>query len=163
MAGHCNRRRWQGLSGHGLQGNPADKEQLVKQAPEGAYVDEAGESLQGFWRAQSYWSNGKAKDGPAVKEVWLDISGNKLRLKIHGAEDECTYKTDPKQSPQHLNIFPSDATRKVKVERKVVLAIYEFTGDELKICFADTDKRPKEFSADEKSGQTLIVLKREKR
>jgi uncharacterized protein (TIGR03067 family) len=138
----------------------ADKE-LVKDAPAGAYVDEAAKSLQGFWQAQSYVYNGKA--GPAdLKQVWFDISGNKMRMKINGPEDECTFETDFKQSPKHLNIKPTGAAA-AKAERKVVPAIYELAGDELKICFADTDKRPAEFSANEKSGQILIVLKREKR
>ena len=41
------------------------------------------------------------------------------------------------------------------------LGIYEIKDDMLKICFAKPDKpRPTEFSAEEGSGNTLVVLKR---
>lgn len=138
-----------------------DRDGAVVAAPDETYVDDASKSLQGVWHAQSHTYNGKA-DGPSLKQIWFDISGNKLRLKIDGPELDCIFKTDPKQSPKHLDIMPAGAAA-AKAERKVVPAIYELAGEELKICFADTDKRPTEFSANEKSGQTLIVLKREKR
>ena len=135
----------------------------IRQAPEGAYVDEAATSLQGFWRAQSVEVEGKPAPADALKQTWFSIEGNKLVIKIDGPEVECIFKADTKQSPQQLDLVVKESDRVKVKDKKVILAIYELKSDELKIAFSDSDKRPTEFAATEKSGQMLIVLKRQKR
>ena len=122
--------------------------------------------MQGFWRAQSVEVEGKPAPAEAVKQTWFSIEGNKLVFKIDGPQVKCSFKTDPKQSPKHLTLAVKESDRRKVNDAKEMLAIYELTGDELKICVSSprsAGKRPTGFAAEEKSGRGLIVLKRQKR
>ncbi len=136
----------------------ADKALPDQQASDGAYVDEAATSLQGLWKAQSLENNGEMAADKEVKQVWIDFNANKVVLKIDSPDAvTCSFKTNPKESPKQIDIFLPE-------KNKPLLAIYEVSVDELKICWhgSDVNKRPTEFAAKEKSGQMLIVLKKQK-
>ncbi len=144
----------------------AETAQLDRQAPEGAYVDDAATSLQGFWRANSVEAEGKPAPAEALKQTWFSVEGNKLVFKIDGPQVECGFKTDAKQSPKQLTLAVTKSDQRKVNDAKEIFAIYELTGDDLKICLSSshpTAKRPTEFAAQEKSGRMLIVLKRQKR
>jgi uncharacterized protein (TIGR03067 family) len=123
--------------------------------------DDAKDSLQGVWVAQSMEVDGKAVPVDVVKRLRFTFKGDKLFLKGNfddDREDECPYKIDPKQSPKHLDFSPPK-------EKKPILGIYDVKGDELKVCLRHADSsagRPTEFTTKADSKLMLIFFKKQK-
>ena len=123
--------------------------------------NDAKDSLQGVWVAQSMEVDGKAVPVDVAKRLRFTFKGDKLFLKGNfkdDREEECPYKIDPKQSPKHLDFSPPK-------EKSPILGIYEVKGDELKVCLrhaASSDGRPTEFTTKADSKLMLIVFKKQK-
>jgi RNA polymerase sigma factor (sigma-70 family) len=62
------------------------------------------------------------------------------------------FKIDPKINPKSITLNDTDGT--------VNAGIYEFVGDQLRICIADSKSRPTAFKTQAGSGHSLILLKR---
>ena len=123
-------------------------------------ADDAKDSLQGVWVAQSVETDGKAAPADVVKRMRFTFKGDKLFIKGNfddDREEECDYKIDSKQSPKHLDFSPPK-------EKKPVLGIFAVKGDELKVCLrhgGSSDGRPKKFTTKADSNLVLIVFKKE--
>jgi uncharacterized protein (TIGR03067 family) len=124
-------------------------------------ADDPKEPLQGMWLTQSLEADGKLASAEVLKRMRFNFKADKLLIKGNfddSREEECTYKLDPKQSPKHLDFTPA-------TEKKPVLAIYEVTGDDLKICLRHGNSskgRPTEFATKADSQLVLMVFKKQK-
>ena len=123
--------------------------------------DDQKNPLQGVWIAQSMVSDGKAAPAEAVKRMRFTFKGDKLLVKGNfddDREEECTFKADSKQSPNHLEFTPPK-------QQKPILGIYEVKKDELRICLrheGSAEGRPTEFATTVNSKLILIVFKKQK-
>jgi len=123
------------------------------------------DKLQGTWVTVSLVSNGKTvmdenlppKPGPTVKLVY---EGNKWRVVVgEKAVATGTWKVNAAKTPKELDVLDESGT----INDKTKLAIYELAGDTFRYCIGPAGKpRPAEFSAQEGSGNSLIVSRREK-
>lgn len=121
-------------------------------------VKEEIRKLEGTWRCTSVEVGGKRLPEEKVKEagIKLEIKGDKWSLKSKTFNTEMTCRIDPTQKPKAVD---------TKHEKgKTNLAIYELDGDKLKFCDAgQADRpRPKDFSTEAGTPQTLWVFEREK-
>jgi uncharacterized protein (TIGR03067 family) len=123
------------------------------------------EKLSGTWLTVSIVSDGKTvvdeksppKEGPTTKLIY---DGNKWMVKV-GDKTVASgiIKVDSSKTPKEIDVMDESG----KKNDKTKLAIYELDGDTFKYCIASAGKpRPAEFTAKEGSGNSLIVMKREK-
>lgn len=124
-------------------------------SPVDAINSDAAKALQGFWRGESVTRNGKPAG--ADKNVWFKFVGNQVTLKVDGPETECMFRVDAGRTPKHLDFIPTEKTRGL-VERKLLPAVYELNGDELRIAIPHSDDRPTELKR--QAGRTLITLRK---
>ncbi|HYV36324.1 MAG TPA: TIGR03067 domain-containing protein [Gemmataceae bacterium] len=118
--------------------------------------DKDGDLLQGTWEMTSF-VNGNGELGTiTLGGHLLIVKGDKISFQIGVVSDgkEGTYSIDFSKMPRHIDISP-----KVLGEVKFQ-AIYELTGDTLKICGTEEGNRPTEFKAPKGGNATLIMLKR---
>jgi uncharacterized protein (TIGR03067 family) len=115
------------------------------------------EKIQGNWTVVS-WKKRPEAELKGLKVIIKDGTitiddGKKKKQKI-------PYKLDPSKKPKAIDLANTGIEGK-----ETSLAIYELDGDTLKICWSEKDPehRATEFASDEDSGQTMIVLKREKK
>ncbi|MCI0746393.1 MAG: TIGR03067 domain-containing protein [Verrucomicrobia subdivision 3 bacterium] len=117
------------------------------------------ERLQGTWTFVKSSGEGQKKRTRDVKMVFKDDTisfiGNDDKRTVRG-----TYEVDPTKNPKTLDIV----IEKDSGATEITLAIYEMTGDNLKICHylgAKAGKeRPTQFLTDK---QTVVgTLKRER-
>jgi uncharacterized protein (TIGR03067 family) len=117
--------------------------------------------LEGTWEAVEFEAEGRkmsAKDlaggqPPMVQEY----KGDRLLVKQGGkVVEEGTVKLDPTRAPKTM-----DLTGKQDGREATLRAIYELTGDTLRVCYRPEGRpRPTEFKAE---GQAMILtLKRQK-
>lgn len=121
-------------------------------------ADESAKKIEGVWQGVSLEQDGNKNDD--ANNLTVEIKDGKYEVKMG---DETTgkgkLKLDPTKKPHALDIEVEEGANSGQTQ----LGIYEVEDGMLKICFAQADKpRPKEFSAKEGSGNTLVVLKRRK-
>lgn len=117
--------------------------------------------LDGEWQLKSLTENGEQQAaGSGRNAVTATVKGEAVNVNEGGTVHKSTCKADPSKTPRQLDFTPQDGDDK----GKSVLAIYEVSGDELKVCHAEPGKdRPTEFSAKKGSGWTLAVFTRVKK
>ena len=100
--------------------------------------------------------DGKELPADGFKGMTVVFEGNKYSVK-KGDEviQTAALKIDPSRSPRTLDIAVVEGLDK----GAVMLGIYEFSGDTLKVCFDPVGKRPTQFKTGSGS-QTLVVHKR---
>jgi uncharacterized protein (TIGR03067 family) len=116
--------------------------------------------LEGTWLVVSGENDGEKFPDEAAKSMKAIVKGDKVTIymgdKVVG---EATYTVDPTKKPKTMDTTSTMGPDKGKKS----LAIYEFDGDTLKICFTEGDERPKELTGKKGSKCFLIVYKREKK
>jgi len=132
----------------------------------GAAADDKAEALkelqkfQGTWTFESIQTGGKELPAAGFKGMTVVFEGDKYSVKMGDEVVEAVrLKLDPSQSPKAFDSTVTEGPNK----GTVILAIYEISGDTLKVCFdPEGKKRPTEFKA-ESGSQTLVVHKRVKK
>jgi uncharacterized protein (TIGR03067 family) len=114
--------------------------------------------FQGTWKTEQVIGDGKKQD----EAFQLSVSGDRVTLtdvERGGEKAKYTLKVDPTKSPKWIDL----TTNQDGLES--IVGIYEVDGDTWRICSGEkgTLKRPKAFSAEAGTEQTLIVLKRIKK
>jgi uncharacterized protein (TIGR03067 family) len=116
------------------------------------------EMIQGKWTVVESYRKGK-KDDDSLGDV-LTFSGKKLTVAQADSDGdfEATFILRPNKKPRHLDMImkrgDEEATRK---------AIYELSGDTLKICARGPDKpRPEALGTAADDQRRMLVLKRVK-
>ena len=114
----------------------------------------------GTWVPEKAELAGKALPEEAWKSIQLVIEGDKYTVTVGKQVDKGTTKRNETAKPKEMDITGTDGPNK----GKTFLAIYELTGDMLKVCYDLGGKeRPKEFKTKEGTQTFLVVYKRAKK
>jgi uncharacterized protein (TIGR03067 family) len=133
-----------------------------------------------LWLPASAWSSGGKEDSKMMEGTWLPveaelggqkfsdevlktlkltISDGKYTVKAGELIDKGTFKLEPTAKPKAMDITSTEGPNK----GKTILAIYELTGDTLRVCYdLAGKKRPTEFKTAKDTQQFLVNYKREK-
>jgi uncharacterized protein (TIGR03067 family) len=92
--------------------------------------------FQGKWEFASQIVEGKeeVRKGEEEKHFWI-IEGKKIRSSAAWGEHKATFVLDPTKSPKAIDIIEEG-------NKNVIHGIYQLTGNEIKICAADTNEQP---------------------
>jgi uncharacterized protein (TIGR03067 family) len=126
-------------------------------ADDKADVEKELKKFQGTWTFESVEAGGKEVPAAEFKGITVTFEGDKYTVR-KGAEviQAAKQKLDPSRSPKTLDVTVVEGANK----GTVILGIYEFSGDTLKVCFdPEGKKRPTEFKGASGS-QTCVVHKR---
>jgi uncharacterized protein (TIGR03067 family) len=125
-----------------------------------AKSDVAGElaKMQGGWRVVEMKVNGLKHDQTEAESLFRSIEGDKFTVSRYSRViSRGTFSFDPTQSPKAIDSLVTTAAEPVTLQ-----GIYEFDGEQLRICNALPGKpRPKDFGCRIGSQQTLILWERE--
>ncbi len=112
--------------------------------------------FQGTWTVQSVLRNGEEakKDGDSVT-----FDGAKMTIAHAGSEEPTvTLQLDASKNPPTIDVTAPAG------EKEMILGIYKFDGDALKMAWSRPGKpRPTEFASKPDSDTLLVVLKRDKK
>ena len=118
------------------------------------------EKIQGKWTTVASYHKGK-KDVKAVRDI-LTFIGNQVIVAPEGTDRNIvvTFDLRPDKKPRELDmilILPNG-------EKKTIKAIYELSGNTLKICTAGNpgEPRPEALGTAADDERKLVVLKRVK-
>ncbi len=116
--------------------------------------------MTGTWKVESAEAGGKKIESEDLKEIVVKITGDRYEVKAKDKVDAGTLKLDETQKPKTM-----DATDTEGLDAgKVVKAIYELSGDTLRVCYAlEGGDRPTEFATKEGSPLLMLTYKREKK
>ena len=116
--------------------------------------------MTGTWKVEAAEAGGKKIESEDLKEIVVKITGDRYEVKVKDKLDAGTLKLDETQKPKTM-----DATDTEGLDAgKVVKAIYELSGDTLRVCYAmEGGDRPTEFATKEGSPLLMLTYKREKK
>ncbi len=113
------------------------------------------EKMQGKWQAESLVRDGEAVPKSDVAGLRLRIEGNRYFLEGDTDPSEGTFELTEDVSPKAMNVTTAGGDE--------ARAIYDVTGDTLKVCYAaDGGSRPSEFKSESYSGRVLAVYRKAK-
>jgi uncharacterized protein (TIGR03067 family) len=118
------------------------------------------EKIQGHWIVVSREFIGKKTPEAELKALKVTIKDGTITMDDGKQKEKIPYKLDPSKKPKSIDLANTGIESK-----ETSLGIYELDGDTLKICWSEKDHehRATKFASDTDSGQTMIVLKREKK
>ena len=135
---------------------------LVFGLPAGAWSSgekEDGKMMEGTWLPVEAELAGQKFPDEILKTLKLTMSDGKYTVKVGEQVDKGTIKLEPTAKPKAMDITGTEGPNK----GKTFLAIYELTGDTLRICYdLAGKKRPTEFKTVKDTQQFLVSYKREK-
>lgn len=117
--------------------------------------------FQGTWTIESSVTGGQEIPRTQLQGFLVIYEGDKHTVK-HGDKviQVGTQKIDPSKSPKTIDVTMSEGPNK----GAVMLGIYEFEGETLKVCFdPQGKKRPTEFKSTQGSQNFVNVHKRVKK
>lgn len=111
-------------------------------------------ALTGTWQAIEAELGGKPLPPEAVRTIKLIMSANEYQV----GNDFSTVEINPATTPPSINIKGTKGPN----EGKTMLAIYELSGETLRICYDLTgQKRPTTFATEAGTRQFLVRYKKE--
>jgi uncharacterized protein (TIGR03067 family) len=118
------------------------------------------EKIQGNWTVVSREFIGKKTPEAELKALKVTIKDGTITMDDGKKKEKIPYKLDPSKKPKAIDLANTGIESK-----ETTLGIYELDGDTLKMCWSEKDPkhRATKFASDKDSGQTMIVLKREKK
>ncbi len=100
------------------------------------------ESIDGAWLPLAAELGGEKFPDEVRKTIKLVVGDGKYTVTVGAAPDKGAVKLDPSTNPKSLDVIGAEGPNK----GKTFLAIYEKTGDTLRICYDLSGKtRPTEF------------------
>ena len=126
-----------------------------------ARCDEKAElkKLEGTWLPSTGEIGGRKLPDEQIKAIKLVISDGKYAVSVSGQDDKGTLKVDPNAKPATMDIVGTDGPNK----GKTYPAIYDLSGDALKICYALEGKdRPSKFETKPGTALFLVTYQRQK-
>lgn len=130
----------------------------------GISQDQKDKTMEELKKLEGTWTVEKAELGGADfpeelrKSVKLIMKGNTYKVTVGANEDEGTSKIDLDKKPKTMDITGTKGPN----AGKTILAIYELSGDTLKVCYALEGERPTEFKSPSGTSTFLATYKREK-
>jgi uncharacterized protein (TIGR03067 family) len=114
--------------------------------------------LNGVWEINSSEANGAAIPSEDSEGLTVKITGDSYSVSKDGQIDRGTLSIDATKSPKQMDIRPETGHG----AGQLIRAIYEFTGDSLRVCYATQDgsERPNGFKTASDSGEVMITYKR---
>jgi len=124
--------------------------------------DEKGDlkKLEGTWLPSAAEFGGQKWPDEQTKAIKLVIADAKYTVTVSGQDDKGTLKLEPSAKPAAMDIVGTDGPNK----GRTIPAIYELSGDTLKICYAlEGKERPGTFESKSGTRLFLVTYKRDKR
>lgn len=119
-----------------------------------------GQAIQGNWVPVAAEMGGQKMPEQTLRAFRLTLNGDKYTAKNGEVTDIGTFKLDPTVKPKAMDITGTDGPN----QGNTIPAIYELTGDTLKICYdLSGEERPKEFKSSAGTQLFLVTYRREKR
>ena len=116
-------------------------------------------TLDGTWLAMSAELGGMRQPPALVTNIVLKITEDKYEVTVAGHPDKGTCKVDASAKPKTMDITGTEGPN----AGRNIPAIYELTGDKLKICYGlKGSPRPTEFKTNPGTQQYLVVYERKK-
>ena len=116
--------------------------------------------MEGTWKVESAEAGGQKIESDELKAIVVKITGDRYEVKTKDKVDAGTLKLDETQKPKTMDATDTEGDD----VGKVVKAIYELSGDTLRVCYAlDGGERPTEMATKEGSPLLLMTYKREKK
>jgi uncharacterized protein (TIGR03067 family) len=116
--------------------------------------------LEGTWRPVAAELSSKKLPEAGYKAMTLVLKDGRYSYKFGDENDAGTYTVDPAKKPKAMDVTGSEGPNK----GRTIPAIYELTGDTLKICYSlDGKTRPTAFVTKPDSKLFMVTYKREKR
>jgi len=111
------------------------------------------QQLQGAWRAESFVRDGEAVPKADLATLRVRVEGNRFFVEGDVDASEGTFELIEGTLPKAMNVTTAGGD--------LARAIYELTGDTLKVCYAaDGGSRPTEFKSAAYSGRVLAVYRK---
>lgn len=126
-----------------------------------AFADETKDdvkTLQGKWLPTTAEVAGNQFPNEILKTIKLFVNGEKYATNVATITDHGTLKLDATKTPKTMDILGIEGPNK----GKTILAIYELSGDALKVCYALEGERPTAFKTEAGDKRLLITFQREK-
>ncbi len=115
--------------------------------------------IEGTWLPFEAELGGQKFPAEHLRTMKLTMVDGKYTVKVGEVLDQGTYKLDTAANPKAIDIYGDGGPNK----GKNFPAIYELTGDSLRICYdLEGKKRPTAFKTEENTQQFLVTYKREK-
>ena len=117
-------------------------------------------AMEGTWKVESAEAGGKKIEAEEILSLVLKISGARYEVHLKDKIDAGTLALDEQATPRTLDATDTEG----EDVGKVVKAIYEISGDTMKVAYTlDGGERPKEFATKEGAPGLLMIYKREKK
>ena len=121
-------------------------------------LEDDGKLIEGTWIAVTAELNGQKMPEDFLKDIKLILTDGHYTNQI----DHGTYKLIPAEKPEAPKAMDVNGVEGPN-KGKTFLAIYELTGDTLRICYDLAGKtRPSEFATKAGTRQFLVTYKRVK-
>lgn len=116
-------------------------------------------AIQGNWRPIEGALAGQTMSDAVLKTIRLKLDHGQYEVFVGNEPDRGTYTLDPASFPKGMTITGTDGPNK----GKTFPAVYELTGDTLRICYdLSGAKRPTEFRSMAGSQLFLVTYLRHK-
>jgi uncharacterized protein (TIGR03067 family) len=116
-------------------------------------------TFDGTWTPVEAMNAGEKEDEDYLKSITLKIDGPGYVVSVRDMKETGKFTFDDKKKPKTMDITPADGPNK----EKVILAIYEVSGDTLKVCYDVSSKsRPSDFSSTKENKYFVVTYKRKK-
>lgn len=120
---------------------------------------EDGKMIDGTWLPVEAELGGQKFPDEILKTLKLTMSDGNYTVNVGEKIDKGTVQFEPTTMPKAMDITGTEGPNK----GKTIPAIYELTGDTLRICYDLAGKeRPTEFKTVKDTQQFLVSYKREK-
>jgi uncharacterized protein (TIGR03067 family) len=115
---------------------------------------------QGIWLASSFRRDGQETPQEIVRTITRTVVNDHVVWKRNGKSFAGTSMVlDAAHNPKSIDVIADGGPTR----GKRVLGIYRLDNNRLTICMADADQpRPRDFTAEKGSRQTLMIFTREK-
>lgn len=118
-------------------------------------ADEPGlAALAGSYKAVSVLKDGKPAQAELVDGFRAKIEKDEVTISVKGKEFPAKLKADPKRTPAHLDLSPTDGPEK----GRTFPGIYKLEAGELVLAFTEKADRPADF----KGGPDVLVVRLKK-
>ena len=131
---------------------------LVTSYSRGGDVKDNDQSIQGTWLPSAAELGGRKFPDDVRKSMKLVVKDDNYTVTVGTEPDQGTLKLDPSAKPKTMDITGTEGPNK----GKRILAIYECSGDTLRVCYdLDGKSRPTEFKTKAGTKLFLVIYKKD--